>query len=113
VPIGETVDVRDAAKAHVLAVSAPPVPGTDKRLLVYSGTFTWEAVVEVIHKARPELASRFPAESAKHPPQTTAPLDTSFAEEVIGLRKADYIPLEQTILATLDSVVEWEKKYRA
>ena len=103
------VDVRDVAKAHVQALSVSPVSGINKRLLISSGTFTWKATADLIRTARPELASRLPSESAQAVMQTNAPMDISLAANVIGMSEDSYIRWEDTMLATVDAVVAWEK----
>ncbi|KAJ3833665.1 hypothetical protein F5878DRAFT_632367 [Lentinula raphanica] len=109
IPIGHMIDVRDAARAHVLALSTPPVPGRDKRFIISNGTFLWKDVAALIRSKKPELAGRLPKETSVPGPQTSAPMDTTFAKEVLGMK--DYIPQEETFLATVDVVLEWEKKF--
>jgi nucleoside-diphosphate-sugar epimerase len=109
VPIGYMVDVRDGAKAHVQAVSVSPVSGINKRLLISSGTFTWKASADLIRTATPELASTLPSESVQALMQTNAPMDVSLAAKVIGMSEDSYIRWEDTMLATIDAVVAWEK----
>ena len=111
--LGHMVDVRDIAKAHVQALSASPVPGIDKRLLICSGTFKWEAIADLIRTARPELASRLPAKSEQAVMQTNAPSDVSLAAKTIGMSEDGYIRWEETILASIDAVVAWEKTVKA
>jgi len=113
VPIGHMIDVRDVAKAHVLALSAPAIPGINKRLLVSSGTFKWRTTADLIRTARPELASRLPAEGDKAMVQTRAPMDISLAAKVIGMHEDDYIRWDETMLTTIDTVVTWEKTVKA
>jgi nucleoside-diphosphate-sugar epimerase len=110
---GHMADVRDVAKAHVQALSASRVPGTDKRLLVCSGTFTWKATADLIRTARPELTSRLPAKSEQAVMQTNAPMDVSLAAKIIGMSEDGYIWWEETILASIDAVVAWEKTVKA
>ncbi|KAJ4479309.1 hypothetical protein J3R30DRAFT_3477471 [Lentinula aciculospora] len=109
IPIGHMIDVRDAARAHILALSVPPVTGRDKRFIISNGTFKWKDVAELIRSKKPELASRLPKETSVPGPQTSAPMDTTFAKEVLGMKI--YIPQQETFLATVDVVLEWEKKF--
>jgi nucleoside-diphosphate-sugar epimerase len=113
IPIGHMVDVRDVAKAHVQALSASRMAGTNKRLLICSGTFKWKATADLIRTARPELASRLPAESEQAVMQTNAPMDVSLAAKVIGMSEDGYIRWEETMLASIDAVVAWEKTVKA
>ncbi|KAK7022947.1 hypothetical protein VNI00_016837 [Paramarasmius palmivorus] len=110
-PGGYVVDVRDVAKAHVLALAAPPIPGRYKRMIISAGTFTWEDAVEVVRKKHPELVPRLPSASAVPPAQTSAPLDTSFASEVLGLK--EYIPWQESIAEAIEVCLEYENKLKA
>ncbi|KAK7039247.1 Glycine-rich RNA-binding protein 2, mitochondrial [Paramarasmius palmivorus] len=108
--IGHGTDVRDIAKAHVLALRAPrPSNGQDKRFFVNGKIFTWEEVVRIIRKERPELSARLPSEGAVCPvPQTKAPTDDSFVKEVLGL--TEFVPWRKTVLDTIDAIDAIEEK---
>ncbi|KAF5364917.1 hypothetical protein D9758_008160 [Tetrapyrgos nigripes] len=108
IPYGHMVDVRDIARAHVAALSAPPIPGRNKRLIVAYGAFTWKALAELIRKERPQVADRLPREDAKIVLQSDAPLDTTFAKEVLGMET--YINWEETMLEAVDVLLEYEKR---
>ncbi|KIK63277.1 hypothetical protein GYMLUDRAFT_196905 [Collybiopsis luxurians FD-317 M1] len=110
IPVGHMVDVRNAAQAHKLALTIPPVPGRDKRFIILNGTFLWKNVATLIRIKRPELAGRLPGETSVPGPQTSAPLDTSFAKEVLAIE--GYISQEETFLAAVDVVIEWETKFK-
>ncbi|KIK65250.1 hypothetical protein GYMLUDRAFT_220537 [Collybiopsis luxurians FD-317 M1] len=105
--LGHLADVRDIARAHIAALSAPPVPGRNKRFIISNTTFKLKEVADLIRRERPELAHRLPREDAVPPKQTDAPLDTRFAAEVLGI--TEYIPWEETVLAGIDAGVAWEK----
>ncbi|KAJ4487790.1 hypothetical protein J3R30DRAFT_849565 [Lentinula aciculospora] len=107
-PHGHLVDVRDVARAHIVALSAPPIPGRNKRFIISNTTFKWKDVANLIRQERPGLACRLPREDIIPPRQSDAPLDTSFAAEVLGLKKC--IPWEETALAAIDIQVAWEKQ---
>ncbi|KAE9390400.1 hypothetical protein BT96DRAFT_1002307 [Gymnopus androsaceus JB14] len=94
--------------AHVAALSAPPIPGRDKRFIISATTFKWKDVEDLIRRERPELANRLPKEDDVPPKQTDAPLDTRFTAEVLGLK--EYIPWEDTALAGIDAGAAWEKQ---
>lgn len=107
-PVGHMVDVRDAAKAHLLALTTAPLnDGRDKRFGVCSKIFTWSEFAQVIRERRPELADRLPGPSEVARPQMSAPMDTQFAADVLGL--TEYIPWEETLLSSVDYVLKWEK----
>jgi len=76
-------------------------------LLLNRGNFTWKEVVEIIREKRPEVAHRLPKKGAKAPLQMTVTFDTSLTEKVLGLK--EYLPFDQTILASLDEGLKLEK----
>ncbi|KAK7022948.1 hypothetical protein VNI00_016838 [Paramarasmius palmivorus] len=110
-PMGHIIDVRDVAKAHVLALDTPPIPGRHKRIIISAGIFTWKDAAEVVRKAHPELEPRLPSANAVPPAQTDAPLDTSFASEVLGLK--EYIPWQESILAAIEMCLQYEEQSKA
>ncbi|KAJ7583880.1 hypothetical protein C8J56DRAFT_893530 [Mycena floridula] len=108
--MGHLVDVRDVAKAHVLALTAPPANvGKPKRLIVCSKIFTWKETVDMIRERRPELERRLPGPDAVGPVQTSAPVDMTLTKEVLGLTESDYIPWDITMIDTVDQMLEWER----
>jgi len=103
------IDVRDAAHAHIAALSAPPIPGREKRTIVSAGTFTWKGIADFIREKRPEFRERLPKEGLEQEyPQTNAPLDLEFAKEVLGIK--EYIGWEETVLEALDASLVLERK---
>jgi len=126
-PHSSMADVRDIAKAvgppipfhlctqtylyrlpqHVLSLTSPPSK-ENKRLLICSKFFKWKEVAELIREKRPELAHRLPRKDAIPPVQMSAPYDLSLTEKVIGLK--EYIPWEETILASIDEGLKLEQK---
>ncbi|THU89640.1 hypothetical protein K435DRAFT_781526 [Dendrothele bispora CBS 962.96] len=103
------IDVRDAARAHLLALSTPAVPGRDKRFIISAKSFTWKEFVELYRKERSGLKDRLPRENLEQGfGQTSAPLDIEFAKGVLGMK--EYIKWEETALAALDAALVLEKK---
>ncbi|KAF5355516.1 hypothetical protein D9758_006374 [Tetrapyrgos nigripes] len=100
-PAGDIIDVRDAARAHIVALSVGPIPGKNKRFIVAREKCYWKEVAELIKKERPELAHRLPKEDLEPPVQTTAPLDLTFTEQGLGFTEYHY-RREETLLAALD-----------
>ncbi|KAJ7593786.1 hypothetical protein C8J56DRAFT_778650, partial [Mycena floridula] len=74
--VGHMVDVRDSAKTHFRSLDAPSPNGKNKRLIILlRKSFTWKEAADVLHKNRPELASRFPAKMQVLLLQSCAPFD--------------------------------------
>ena len=105
------VDVRDVARAHVLALKVPP-SDEPKRFILSTSTFTWTEAIEVIVKARPELKGRLPVVTGNEPPiPPSATIDTSATENVLGLKS--YIKWQDTVLDTIDDLLRVEKELAA
>ena len=112
-PYPITVDVRDVAQAHVLALTAPlsSEPGVGrKRLLVVGAYFTWKDAVLHLYAARPELKNRLPdvSEAKGSDELTIARSDVSKAAEILGLK--EYIDWRKTVEDSIDSFLEIEKR---
>ncbi|KAK7022949.1 hypothetical protein VNI00_016839 [Paramarasmius palmivorus] len=108
---GHVVDIRDVAKAHVLALDAPAVAGRYKRMIINTSTFKWKDAVEAIRKAHPELEERLPSADAVPPAQTDAPMDTSSASEVLEWKER--IPWEASMVAAIEVCLEHERRFKA
>ena len=103
------VDVRDVARAHVLALKVPPSRDAPKRFIISSSTFTWKEAVEFLAQARPELKERLPVITGKEPPIAPgAKFDTSATENILGLK--NYIKWQDTIVDTIDDMLRVEKE---
>ncbi|KAF4621194.1 hypothetical protein D9613_000269 [Agrocybe pediades] len=111
------VDVRDTASAHVQAAlrSISPSESPRKRVIFSSPHgFVLKDVLELIRKARPELAGRI-ISKAPVPEFEIDRYDLDWAriEEVTGLKKEDLHTLEETILDTIDDMLALEKEWEA
>jgi len=113
--LGLIVDVRDVAKAHLLALSSPPLKGTNKRLIVNNKNFTWSEVVRVIRASKEyageSVLKRLPLEDAESGAQITTPLDDSLTQKAIGF--GEYVDFEKTVVDTFGAVLAWEKQVKA
>jgi nucleoside-diphosphate-sugar epimerase len=108
----QSVDVRDVARAHVLALKVPPSADEPKRFILSSSTFTSKEAIEFIAQARPELKGRLPVITGKEPPVPPfAILDTSATEKILGL--GNYVKWQDTVLDTIDDLLRVEKELAA
>lgn len=57
------VDVRDVARAHVLALQGGKEIGNKRFLIQADGTYTFGQVVDIVREKFPRLADRLPAQS--------------------------------------------------
>jgi nucleoside-diphosphate-sugar epimerase len=114
--MGFIVDVRDVARAHVLALSAPPLPNKEhKRLISSHRSFTWEETVKVIREkyaGEENVQKRLPGDeaAANAVKQRNIPLDDSLTRKATGF--GDYTPFEDTVVATVEAFYLWEKTFK-
>ncbi|KII85659.1 hypothetical protein PLICRDRAFT_44992 [Plicaturopsis crispa FD-325 SS-3] len=111
-------DVRDVARAHVAALTAPRDESVlEHRFLVSGGVFTWVDAVDYLRQTRPELAVRLPEvttanrEAAARGKSTVGIIDTSRAKEVLKID--EYYGWKKTVDDTVDSLLEEERKRAA
>ena len=103
-----SVDVRDVARAHVLALKLPPSE-TPKRFILSTNTFTWKEAVELLAEKRPQLKDRLPVITGKEPPVgPVATLDTSKTVSVLGME--NFVKWQDTVLDTVDDLLRAEKE---
>lgn len=109
-----TIDVRDVARAHILALRAPPTSEVgQKRLMITGPSLTWVDSVIHLHKAMPELADRLPkvAEGAESKEPLIAPsVDTARVKAVLGID--EFIDWRKTAEDTVKSLLEVEKSWK-
>lgn len=108
-----TVDVRDVAHAHILALRAPPSAQVGRKRLIVSGpSMSWLDAVLHLRGALPELKARLPAvaEGAEEKaPLKTMRVDVSRAAGVLGL--PEYVDWRRTAEDTAKSLLEVEKSW--
>lgn len=107
-------DIRDVAKAHVLALRSPPtsVVGRKRLLMAAPGALDFNSIVRLIAEKRPELKSRLiDPDRAPQWPYDRTPVDFERLEEVLSFKKGEFRAVEDTILDAVDSIVELEKEW--
>lgn len=108
-----TLDVRDAARAHVLALSAPLAtePGVGrKRILMEGPYFTWRDATEHLRISHPELEAagrlRDIGASQRARDLKLMHFDNTRLEKLLGFK--DFTPWEKTVDDAVDSVLRVE-----
>ncbi|KAI0304279.1 NAD-P-binding protein [Multifurca ochricompacta] len=105
------VDVRDVARAHVLALKLPP-SDTPKRFILSTSTFTWTEAIKYIAEVRPDLKARLPVITGNEPViGPSVKLDISATENVLGLK--NYVKWQDTVLDTINDLLRIEKQLAA
>lgn len=104
------IDVRDAARGLVLALSAVPREnGKYKRILLSPPEwFSWAEAVTLIAKERPVLKARL-VDPATAPAGRSNPIDGTLAQEVLKI--GEFIPWQTTILDAVDALIGVEQEW--
>ncbi|SJK98679.1 uncharacterized protein ARMOST_01948 [Armillaria ostoyae] len=111
------IDVRDAARAHVVALQSRPSAevGRKRFAIVSPHRSSYKDALAIIAKERPELKDRLTdATLAPEWPSYTLPVEWQKIEDVLGLKTDSFIPWEKTVLDAVDSLVRieglWKEK---
>ena len=108
-PPPKSVDVRDVARAHVLALELPPSSESPNRFILSTNTFTWKEAIELVAEKRPELKECLPVITEEElPVGPYSTLDTSKTESVLGMK--NYVKWQDTVLDTVDDLLRVEKE---
>lgn len=87
-PVSIWIDVRDVAKAHVLAIDKPEVGG--KRLFTTAGYFDHQQIARIVREKFPEFADKLPKEGVKGgelpDPNKTFKWDVSETDKLLGIK---------------------------
>ncbi|KZW00979.1 ketoreductase [Exidia glandulosa HHB12029] len=101
------VDVRDVARAHVLALKGGPEIGNKRFLIHADGTYTFGQVVDIVKKKFPHLAERLPTQSgAKVDGDGEYSSDNAKSKSELGL--AYEYNLEHSITALVEDLLAME-----
>ena len=102
------VDVRDVARAHILAFEKPEAGG--RRLFVAAGFYSNKILLEIVRKNFPELKDTLPAEDVKGgelPPENEIfKMDNSETKKLLGY---EWTPLEKSTVDTVKSLLPFLK----
>lgn len=109
------IDVRDIAKAHILALSSAPSSKVGRKRVIIASIHELDhaKIIEMIKEKRPELKDRVTKGTAPQFELKRLPFDTKRLEDVVGFKEADFTPLEDTIFAAIDSLLTLEKQWAA
>lgn len=104
-PLGWTsVDVRDVAKAHVVALDNKDTTG--ERLILSNEKLTTQEVLDIIHKHFPQF--NIPKGTPGVYQTSGAPIEDTLTRKLLGFK---YIPFDKTIIDLVDQVVEYRKEH--
>jgi len=93
------IDVRDAARLHILPLSDTSLVG--KRIWGAGGPYGWNGVLSILRKNFPKEADKIPADIA---PSALEPNPWKIDNEVAAKALGGWISLEQSVVDTAKSV---------
>ncbi|EMD37318.1 hypothetical protein CERSUDRAFT_73226 [Gelatoporia subvermispora B] len=103
------IDVRDVARACVLALSSPPTSEVGRKRILISGEWWgFKQAAEYLSKVRPELRDRINKAAWNAPPAPKSWIDTTRAKEVLGWEAT---PWQESLVAAVDSLIKLEKEW--
>ncbi|KAG5349869.1 putative uncharacterized oxidoreductase [Termitomyces sp. T112] len=101
-------DVRDVAKAHVLALGVNRKPLGEKRYIANGGNFTWRQAAAHLNKVRPEIKTAA-IDAFADLPGPASKLDTTHTTQQLNF--GTWIPTEKTIEDAADALVALKKTW--
>ncbi|KAJ6454116.1 hypothetical protein C8R45DRAFT_882125 [Mycena sanguinolenta] len=109
------IDVRDVAQAHVRALNSRPTAEVGRKRIVFSAPYGWpfEQILDLIAEKRPALKGRLILGTPQEEPFHILPMDFARVEEVLGMKKSDFHSIEETMLDTVDALIEMEEQWRS
>ncbi|KAF8212729.1 hypothetical protein K438DRAFT_1805011 [Mycena galopus ATCC 62051] len=109
------IDVRDVAQAHVRALGSPATAKVGHKRIVFSSPHKtpFQRTLDLIAEQRPSLKERLIIGTPPLHPYDVLPLDFGPVEEVLGMKKSDFYPVEETMLDTVDALVQAEKQWQS
>ncbi|KAF9025673.1 NAD(P)-binding protein [Hymenopellis radicata] len=109
------IDVRDVAKAHLLALKSSTDIGLKRFALSSPEPSRFKEAVKFIVEARPELRDRLVdvGNVPELPPRYVPDTVTKTIEKQIGFKTDEYISWKDTVLDTADGVIALENYWKA
>lgn len=100
------IDVRDVAKAHVVAFESNNA--ANQRLLLSESKFSSQLVLDLVHKNFPQFKSRIAVGTPGIYPDTSGlcKTDNSKTRAIVGF---PFIPLEKSVVDTVQQIVKAEE----
>ncbi|KAJ7687846.1 hypothetical protein B0H17DRAFT_1136017 [Mycena rosella] len=113
-----TIDVRDAAhwQAHVRALNARSTVEVGRKRIVLSSPYGWpfRQIIDFIAAQRPALKDRLITATVPVAQSINVlPMDFGRVEQVLEMKVADLHTTEQTMLDTVDTLLEAEDRCRS
>ncbi|KAK6459515.1 protein induced by osmotic stress [Scheffersomyces xylosifermentans] len=97
---GQFVDVRDVAKAHLIAFEKDEAKG--QRIITYSGLFSSQIILNIIRKNFPDLRDRLPVGDAENVKVTASKINDAKSRKILGYEP---ISLEDSVVAAIKQII--------
>lgn len=102
---GSFIDVRDVAKAHILAFERDDIH--EQRLLLVNGRFVGQNIVDIANKHFPNtLRGNIPTGEPGSGEEIIKTLAKNNNEETRRILGFEFIPLEKTVVDSIDQIVK-------
>ena len=102
---GGWIDVRDVAKAHLVAFENPDAKG--QRLLLNAGQFTEQSIIDIVKEKFPEELKDVPTGEPGSGPtvvaETLASIDNSKTKQILGF---EFITLGKSIIDSVQQIID-------
>ncbi len=104
------MDVRDAARALVNALKAPPTTQVGRKRMVMSGEWiSAKDVVEYIAQVRPELKDRLTKLAKNAPSAPVSPVDNTRAKLILKLEIGGW---KDPVIGAIDNLIKLEAEWK-
>ncbi|RCK65718.1 putative NADPH-dependent methylglyoxal reductase GRP2 [Candida viswanathii] len=101
---GAYIDVRDVAKAHVLAFEKEEAQG--KRILVEQEKFSFQLLLNIVRENFPDLAEGLPVGDPVVDTSKWSRADDAESRRILGI---EYVPLKTSVVDLVNQVLEAKK----
>ncbi|KAK0494516.1 hypothetical protein EDD18DRAFT_346067 [Armillaria luteobubalina] len=109
------VDVRDVARAHILALQSRPTTEVGRKRFAVVSPYesSFQEAIYIIGREKPELKDRL-VDATRAPvyPSDTLPVNWDEIENILGLKRDSFVPWKKTVLDALDSLLRLENMWR-
>ena len=110
-------DVRDVAKAHILALEAPSSSIVGRKRIVFGSPFDldFETVKKQLNQERPEVSARWSTQGLPDYSRMGLRLqcDLRRIEEVLGMKEREFVSAKDTVVDSVDALLAVEKEWIA
>lgn len=104
---GTFIDVRDVAKAHIISFERETL--VNQRLLMTSGRFAAQDVLDILNATFPQLSERLPVGEVGTGPSITSKLARIDNTKTMELLEFPFISLRESVIDTVGQILDAQK----